>query len=66
MARDYKAEYQKAKENGWYNGVKKINVGLSGHYVEGYNQLLEDMGCKTLGEFIRLIIDGQISVTKRF
>ena len=66
MARDYKDEYQKAKENGWYSNVKKVNASLTGHYIDGYFTLLEQFECKTLGEFLRKIIDGKLSVSKRF
>lgn len=66
MARDYKQEYQKALQGGWRDGVKKINVSLTGHYIDDYFALLEQFECKTLGEFLRNIIDGKLSVSKRF
>lgn len=66
MARDYKDEYQKAKENGWLPKSEKWTLTLTGHYPDAFRALLETWDCKTLGEFIRKIIDGKLSISKRF
>lgn len=66
MARDYQQEYQKALDKGWKNNEKKVSVSFNGRYIDGYYELLKTWDCKTLGEFVRNIIDGKLSVTKRF
>ena len=60
MARDYKAEYQKAKENGWLPKAERWTLTLTGNYPDRFRALLELWECKTLGEFIRAILDGRI------
>lgn len=54
--RDYKREYQTAKERGEPQRFKAIGTRLSLDEMEKLNQLLKDNNCQTLGEFIRKLI----------
>lgn len=65
MARDLKKEHQIAKERGYYNNQKVWTLKLTGTYIDQFQTLLELWECKTLGEFIRAILDGRITLKWR-
>lgn len=66
MARDYKKEYQNAKSGGYLPKASRWTLTLTGEYPDQFMELLEKWNCKTLGEFIRQIIDGKLEISKRF